>query len=247
MTRDHPEVEAELAPIDGLMDEIISDTRGLTADLGTPLLYELGLAEALQSLVRRFEEIHGIPARFEDDERDKPLDENARRVLYQAVRELLHNIVKHAEAEHVVVRLQRDGRTVAFAESCTGGLLAARLTDVAGSSSAMLGGVVAYSDAAKQALLDVPGELLRAHGAVSEPVAAAMAAGARARFGADCAFATTGIAGPSGGSEGKPVGTVCFGRADAAGAKAWTVRIPDLGRVFVRDRAVFEVWRELLR
>lgn len=107
MSRNHPEAQHELAPVDGLMDEIISDTRGLTADLGTPLLYELGLSEALQSLVRRFEEIHGITTRFEDDERDKPLDESARGVLYQAVRELLHNIVKHAEAEQVSVRLHR--------------------------------------------------------------------------------------------------------------------------------------------
>ncbi|MFN3241616.1 MAG: ATP-binding protein [Planctomycetota bacterium] len=113
MARNHADAQHELAPVDALMDEIISDTRGLTADLGTPLLYELGLSEALQSLTRRFEEIHGIPARLEDDERDKPLDENARGVLYQAVRELLHNIVKHAEAEQVIVRLRRDGNTLA--------------------------------------------------------------------------------------------------------------------------------------
>jgi len=113
MARNHPDAQHELTPVDALMDEIISDTRGLTADLGTPLLYELGLSEALQSLVRRFEEIHGIPARLEDDERDKPLDENARGVLYQAVRELLHNIVKHAEAELVIVRLRREGAALA--------------------------------------------------------------------------------------------------------------------------------------
>ena len=74
-----------------------------------------------------------------------------------------------------------------------------------------------------------------------------MAAGARDRFAAEVAIATTGIAGPAGGSEEKPVGTVCFGLADANGAEAWTVQIPALGRNFVRDRAVFEVWRALLR
>ena len=74
-----------------------------------------------------------------------------------------------------------------------------------------------------------------------------MAEGARDRFSASCAVSTTGVAGPGGGSEEKPVGTVCFGYADANGAKAWTVQIPDLGRTFVRDRAVFEVWRTLLR
>jgi nicotinamide-nucleotide amidase len=74
-----------------------------------------------------------------------------------------------------------------------------------------------------------------------------MAVGARTRFGADLGVATTGIAGPDGGSPAKPVGTVCFALATAAGCHAWTLRIPDLGRAFVRDRAVFEVWRALLR
>lgn len=146
----------------------------------------------------------------------------------------------------VLDRLRAQGRRVAFAESCTGGLCAARLTDRPGSSAVVQGGVVAYSNEAKQELLGVDPALLRAHGAVSEPVARAMAEGARRRFAADCALSTTGIAGPTGGSEAKPVGTVCLGYADAAGARAWTVQIPDLGRSFVRDRAVFEVWRALL-
>ena len=149
--------------------------------------------------------------------------------------------------EMVLARLGAAGTTIAFAESCTGGLCAARLTDVAGSSAVLLGGVVAYSNAAKQALLGVDEALLVAHGAVSEAVAQAMAEGVRRRFGADRAVATTGIAGPGGGSAKKPVGTVCFAIADADGAVAWTVRIPDLGRRFVRDRAVVEVWRALLR
>ena len=149
--------------------------------------------------------------------------------------------------ELALQRLRAQGRTLALAESCTGGLIAKALTDVAGSSDVLMGGVVAYSNASKTALLGVPAERVAAHGAVSEPVAAAMAAGARARFAADVAIATTGVAGPGGGSPQKPVGTVCFGLADAAGARAWTARIPDLGRTFVRDRAMFEVWRELLR
>jgi nicotinamide-nucleotide amidase len=148
--------------------------------------------------------------------------------------------------ELVLARLHQRGQTLALAESCTGGLVAARLTDVAGASDVLRGGVVAYANAAKQELLGVPADLLAAHGAVSEPVAAAMASGARTRFGADVGIATTGIAGPAGGSPHKPVGTVCFAVADAAGVKAWTLRIPDLGRTFVRDRAVFEVWRALL-
>lgn len=149
--------------------------------------------------------------------------------------------------EAVAERFALGRKTLAFAESCTGGALAARLVDVPGVSAVFQGGVVAYSNAAKQALLGVPEALLAAHGAVSEPVAAAMAAGARERFAADVAVATTGIAGPDGGSAEKPVGTVCFGLARADATVAWTVRIPDLGRTFVRDRAVFEVWRALLR
>ncbi|MDF2829771.1 MAG: competence/damage-inducible protein CinA-like protein [Mycobacterium sp.] len=102
------------------------------------------------------------------------------------------------------------GRTIATAESCTAGMIAARLTDRAGSSAYVAGGVVSYSNDAKADLLGVDPALIASHGAVSEPVAEAMAAGALARFGADTAVATTGIAGPGGGSAEKPVGTVCF-------------------------------------
>ena len=104
-----------------------------------------------------------------------------------------------------------------MAESCTGGLVAEKLTDVPGSSAYFLGGVVAYADAAKRALLGVPEALLAEHGAVSEPVARAMAEGVRERFGADLAIATTGISGPDGGSEAKPVGLVYLALADAQG------------------------------
>ncbi len=103
-----------------------------------------------------------------------------------------------------------DGRTIATAESCTAGLLAARLTERPGSSTYVAGGVVTYSNAAKIALLDVDSSLIEQHGAVSEPVAEAMAWGALKRFGADTAVAITGIAGPGGGTTTKPVGTVCF-------------------------------------
>lgn len=102
------------------------------------------------------------------------------------------------------------GRTIATAESCTSGMVAARLTDRAGSSAYVAGGVVSYSNEAKAELLGVDPALIALHGAVSEPVAEAMAAGALRRFAADTAVATTGIAGPGGGSDEKPVGTVCF-------------------------------------
>jgi nicotinamide-nucleotide amidase len=102
------------------------------------------------------------------------------------------------------------GRRIATAESCTAGLLAARLTERPGSSAYVAGGVVAYANEAKIELLGVDTALLETHGAVSEPVAEAMADGALRRFGADTAIAITGIAGPGGGTKDKPVGTVCF-------------------------------------
>jgi PncC family amidohydrolase len=109
------------------------------------------------------------------------------------------------------------GLTVATAESCTGGRIGDVLTDVAGSSGYVRGGVVAYADDVKVALLDVPASVIRQHGAVSAQVARAMAAGARARLGVDLAVAVTGIAGPSGATPGKPVGLTYVAVADASG------------------------------
>jgi nicotinamide-nucleotide amidase len=111
--------------------------------------------------------------------------------------------------EEQVARLL-EGRRLAVGESCTGGLLAARLTERPGSSDHFAGGVVAYSNEAKTELLGVPVALIERHGAVSEEVAAALADGALARFGADTAIGLTGIAGPGGGTPDKPVGRVCF-------------------------------------
>lgn len=126
--------------------------------------------------------------------------------------------------------------TVTTAESCTGGLLAKMLTDVAGSSRFFQRGWVTYSNESKQELLGVDPELIRGHGAVSEPVARAMAAGARERAGADYALAISGIAGPDGGTPAKPVGTVCIALADEAGSDARTFNFPG-DREWVRDRS----------
>ena len=116
----------------------------------------------------------------------------------------------------VVVRLLTERKqTLALAESCTGGFVANSVTDVPGASAVFLGGLVTYSNDAKQRLLGVRAETLAQHGAVSEPTAREMAEGARNRLGADYAIATTGIAGPSGGSEAKPVGTVFIALATA--------------------------------
>ncbi len=109
------------------------------------------------------------------------------------------------------------GVTVALAESCTGGLVASAITSVPGSSGYFLGAVVSYADTAKTSLLDVPDATLAAHGAVSAQVAKAMAAGARARFASAVAASITGVAGPDGGSEAKPVGLTYVGLADADG------------------------------
>ncbi|HEY2329584.1 MAG TPA: competence/damage-inducible protein A [Verrucomicrobiae bacterium] len=124
------------------------------------------------------------------------------------------------EIEAVVVGLLRSQkRTLALAESCTGGLVANRITNVPGASEIFLGGVVGYANAAKEKFLGARAETLAQHGAVSEAVAREMALGARERFNSDFAMAVTGIAGPAGGSPEKPVGTVFIALATAAGAE----------------------------
>lgn len=129
------------------------------------------------------------------------------------------------------------GRTIATAESCTAGMLAARLTDRAGSSDYVAGGVVSYSNAAKSDLLGVDPDLITTHGAVSEPVAEAMAAGALQRFKADTAVAITGIAGPGGGSAEKPVGTVCFSVRLGDGAPTTRTLVLPGNRSDIRERS----------
>jgi nicotinamide-nucleotide amidase len=117
------------------------------------------------------------------------------------------------------------GLRVATAESCTGGMVATRLTDVPGSSASFVGGVVAYADEVKRSELDVPEELLVRYGSVSAEVSAAMAEGARRRLGGDVAVAVTGIAGPGGGTPEKPVGRV---HVHAAGPEGSVARMLDL-------------------
>jgi nicotinamide-nucleotide amidase len=141
-----------------------------------------------------------------------------------------------SQIDDLVARLLA-GRRIATAESCTGGLLAARLTDRPGSSAYVAGGLVAYANDAKTKSLGVDSTLIQVHGAVSEPVAEAMAAGALRRFDADTAVAITGIAGPDGGTEDKPVGTVCFTVALADGESSTrTLRLPG-NRADIRERS----------
>jgi nicotinamide-nucleotide amidase len=136
--------------------------------------------------------------------------------------------------DELVARLL-EGRTVATAESCTGGLMAARLTDRAGSSAYVLGGLVVYADEAKTALADVPPDVIALHGAVSPEVARALAHGARRRLHAEIGIGITGIAGPGGGTPEKPVGTVCLCVSTGDRIEEQTVRLPG-GRADVRER-----------
>jgi nicotinamide-nucleotide amidase len=160
----------------------------------------------------------------------------AEQALDRAVRKLYGRAGRYIYGEDgtdlagvVLQRCRERALHIATAESCTGGLLGARLTAIPGSSDVFEGGIIAYSNRVKAQLLGVPQEMLREHGAVSEPVAASMAAGARTRLGAEIGVGITGIAGPGGGSPEKPVGTVWI-----AVRMRETTRT--LGRVFVGDR-----------
>ena len=146
-----------------------------------------------------------------------------------------------ARAAALIAACRARGLTLATAESCTGGLVAALLTEIAGSSQVVDRGFVTYSDAAKTDLLGVPADLIAAEGAVSAPVARAMAEGARARSGVALAVAVTGIAGPGGATATKPVGLVHFGLAAAGRPTVHRRReFGDLGRAAVRWQAVDE-------
>jgi nicotinamide-nucleotide amidase len=139
--------------------------------------------------------------------------------------------------EQIASLLVGSGRTVAVAESCTGGLMSARLTERGGSSEYFLGGVVAYSNEAKVSMADVDARLIEQFGAVSDEVAEALALGAFGRFGADLGIGITGVAGPGGGSEEKPVGTVCFSVCGRDGARLTRgLRLPG-NRSDIRDRS----------
>ena len=138
--------------------------------------------------------------------------------------------------QRLLTRSRSKGRTIATAESCTGGMLATALTDLPGSSTIYEGGFVTYSNDLKRDLLKVDEALIVRFGAVSEPIAQAMAEGARAATGADIAASITGIAGP-GGSEHKPEGRVCFALATADGTRSETVDFGALGRARIRRAA----------
>jgi len=151
--------------------------------------------------------------------------------------------------EEVLVKLlTKKKQTLAIAESCTGGLLANRITNVAGASAVLLAGYICYANEAKIDMLGVDPKLIKEQGAVSEQVVGAMAVGARKRAGSTYALATTGVAGPSGGSEGKPVGTVYVALADDNNTKAKKLFFPSDRETFKQlvAQAAFEMLRRKL-
>jgi nicotinamide-nucleotide amidase len=149
-------------------------------------------------------------------------------------------------ASVVLARLRQRGETLAVAESCTGGGLGAAITAVPGASDVFLGGVIAYANALKQALLDVPASLLAESGAVSDPVAVAMAEGVRRRTGSSWALAVTGVAGPGGGTPDKPVGLVHIALAGPDGTTSSPVRFGESrGRDWIRTLTTGEALNRL--
>jgi competence/damage-inducible protein CinA-like protein len=162
------------------------------------------------------------------DEAETRLTDAARR-LVQLAGEHYYGDDDADLAAHVLARLRQHSHRLGIAESCTGGLVAARLTAVPGASDTFIGGVVAYADAVKTGTLNVLPETITAHGAVSEETVRAMAEGAQRLFAVDCSLAVTGIAGPSGGTPEKPVGTVWLGARVDADTRA-------VRRVFPGDR-----------
>jgi nicotinamide-nucleotide amidase len=186
--------------------------------------------------------------------RSEPSSDGAAEALVELIGDRHSNTLFSIDGSTIDDQVARllEGRRLAIGESCTGGLLAARVTERPGSSEYFAGGVVAYSNEAKMELLGVPRDLIERFGAVSEEVAAALASGAMERFHADIAIGLTGIAGPEGGSEEKPVGRVCFCVSSRhEGDETSVVRAFDLpgARSDVRDRATtvaFHLLRRML-
>jgi nicotinamide-nucleotide amidase len=220
----------------------------LSRTLHTFGLGESAVAERLGELMRRDRNpsvgttVTGGVVSLRVNARFGSADEAARRLeeTEAACRKALGSLVYGADDETlgrvVGAMLVETRRTVSTAESCTGGLVATMLTDVPGSSRYFRQGWVTYANEAKAELLGVPAPLLRQHGAVSEPVVAAMAEGARARARTDYALSVSGVAGPDGGTAAKPVGTVWLALASAEGTAARVFNFPG-DREWVRDRS----------
>lgn len=145
----------------------------------------------------------------------------------------------------VVEELQKRGWHISFAESCTGGMAAARLVDVPSASTVFDGSFVTYANEAKVQMLGVNPDTIAEHGVVSEEVAAQMASGAAEKLRAEVGVGITGVAGPSGGTPGKPVGMVCFGISLCGEVQTWTVQFGQIGRNAVRAGSVDFIFQRL--
>lgn len=187
--------------------------------------------------------VHDVAPNEADERLQRAGDELRRRIGVS-----VYGVDEHDLAEVVLRACRERGWRIAVAESCTGGLLGGRLTNAAGASDVFVGGVIAYDNAVKEALLGVPSAELAAHGAVSESVAREMAKGARTRTGADVGLAITGIAGPDGGTPEKPVGLVWHAVDTPIGTKTYGARlIGDRTEIRYRaTQAVLELLRRLL-
>jgi nicotinamide-nucleotide amidase len=244
-----------------LMHEVI----GPRIDLGAPILHRRTLKVVGLGESRLEHEIREVVAQYRDRVRfgyralgvENHIKLAARgespEALFDEVSArlsaVLGDAIFGADDDQLVSVLHRklvaSGRTVAAAESCSGGLIAKMLTDEPGASAYFKGGVVAYDNRVKTVLLDVPASLIESEGAVSEVVARAMAEGARRRLGVDYALSATGIAGPEGGTQDKPVGTVFVALADAGETSSLRLSLPG-DRATIRKNTAISVL-DLLR
>lgn len=228
--------------------------RGRVRPVRTRVLHTTGIPESLlsQRVAARLPsgtgpvrlaflpDVRGVDLRLTavdlaQDEAERRFDELEER-LADVLAPWRYDSPKGDLAEAVSVALRRRGLTLAVAESCTGGLVAKRLTDLPGASHVLMGGVVAYADPVKEAILGVAPETLQAHGAVSRPVAEGMAVGVAEALGADAGIGITGVAGPGGGSDEKPVGTVWYAASVGDLVDARLERFPG-DREAIRERA----------
>ncbi|NMI02066.1 competence/damage-inducible protein A, partial [Pseudonocardia acidicola] len=242
------------APVAALLDRVPRAAARSLRYFGLP---ESEIAATLRAIEAE-QDLSGVDittclrhSELEVDLRPRPGTEDVAAKLADelAARHAKHLVSANGEStDELVARALLDaGLTVATGESCTGGLLAGRLVDRPGSSAYVAGGVVAYSNEAKVEMLDVPAELISRHGAVSPQVARALADGARSRFGADIGVGITGVAGPDGGTEAKPVGYVCFCVTTAAGRVISRDPVLPGGRADIRERSVDLAMHLILR
>lgn len=260
-TLDLAGVRKHVAALPGPPREMQPMLRGLLAGLpqakkpSHSFIRFLGIGESsLADVMRPWAEQHGLElgyrAIFPELEL-KLYDASAaqidalRRFVLERFADVLVDFSGASVPELCAQFLTETGQTLAVAESCTGGLVGKIITDLPGASTYFLGGVVSYANSAKHELLGVDAGSLAEHGAVSEAVVRQMASGVRERFGADLGLAITGIAGPGGGSDEKPVGTVWIGRADGAGSVGRHRRFVR-GREWVRTFAAHDGLRWLM-